>query len=68
MVAAGRLVLRLETRNLDLATLLPLLRRHRLHSALLAVRASKGDYVSSVEEVSVLSEIWGSAATTANGS
>lgn len=52
MIAAERLVLRLEPRSLDLATALPLLRRHRLHSALLAVRASRGDYVSSVEEVS----------------
>lgn len=52
MIAAERLVLRLEPRSLDLATTLPLLRRHRLHSALLAVRASRGDYVSSVEEVS----------------
>eukprot|EP00752_Nemacystus_decipiens_P007971 g7124.t1 len=51
MIAAERLVLRLEPRSLGLATTLPLLRRHRLHSALLAVRASRGDYVSSVEEV-----------------
>eukprot|EP00903_Cladosiphon_okamuranus_P007783 g7532.t1 len=51
MIAAERLVLRLEPRSLDLAAMLPLLRRHRLHSALLAVRASRGDYVSSVEEV-----------------
>lgn len=55
MIAAERLVLRLEPRSLDLATTLPLLRRHRLHSALLAVRASRGDYVSSVEEVRDLS-------------
>lgn len=52
MVAAERLVLRLEPRTLDLATALPLLRRHRLYSALLAVRATRGDHVSSVEEVS----------------
>lgn len=52
MIAAERLVLRLEPRSLGLASTLPLLRRHRLHSALLAVRASRGDYVSSVEEVS----------------
>lgn len=55
MVAAERLVLRLEPRSLDLATALPLLGRHRLHSALLAVRASRGDYVSSVEEVNYCS-------------
>lgn len=54
MVAAERLVLRLEPRTLDLPTVLPLLRRHRLHSALLAVRASRGDHVSSVEEVSMI--------------
>lgn len=53
MVAAERLVLRLEPRSLDLVTALPLLRRHRLHSAFLAVRASRGDHVSSVEEVSL---------------
>ncbi|CAM9755293.1 unnamed protein product, partial [Scytosiphon promiscuus] len=51
MVAAERLVLRLEPRSLDLTSTLPLLRRHRLHTALLAVRASTGDYISSVEEV-----------------
>lgn len=51
MIAAERLVLRLEPRSLNLATTLPLLRRHRLHSALLAVRASRGDHVSSAEEV-----------------
>ena len=51
MLTAERLLLRLEPRSFDLSTMLPLLRRHRLHSALLAVRAARGDYVISVEEV-----------------
>lgn len=51
MIAAERLILRLEPRLLYLPTTLPLLRRHRLYSALLAVRATRGDYVSSAEEV-----------------
>ena len=51
MIAAERLVLRLEPRALDLSSALPLLRRHRLFTALLAVRASRGDYTSSVDEV-----------------
>ncbi|CAN0444887.1 unnamed protein product [Ascophyllum nodosum] len=51
MLTAERLLLRLEPRSFDLSTLLPLLRRYRLHSALLAVRAARGDYVISVEEI-----------------
>lgn len=51
MVAAERLILRLEPRSIDLGSTLPLLRMHRLYTALLAVRALKGDYVASVEEV-----------------
>lgn len=54
MIAAERLVLRLEPRSLDLETTLPLLRGHRLHSALLAVGALTGDHVSSAEEVCTL--------------
>ncbi|CAN0191491.1 unnamed protein product, partial [Ectocarpus sp. 12 AP-2014] len=51
MIAAERLVLRLEPRSLELETTLPLLRGHRLYSALLAVGALTGDHVSSAEEV-----------------
>ncbi|CAN0503248.1 unnamed protein product, partial [Ectocarpus sp. 12 AP-2014] len=51
MIAAERLVLRLEPRSLELETTLPLLRGHRLYSALLAVKALTGDHVSSAEEV-----------------
>lgn len=69
MISAERLILRLEPRSIDLAKVLSLVRMHRLYTALLAVRALRGDFATSAEEVRSLlagfaaGEFVGSSAT-----